>query len=308
MDQPAMIARAMTVAGNTLFIAGPPDLLDERRAFHHPDDPQVQAELKHQAEALEGRRGGYLWALTKTNGKLLTRYALDTIPVFDGMAAAGDSLYMTTVDGRLIRLAGTGGTALKKADDKPIRIAWNKPEDPNYLLPPVVRKEGDFAKVTRCRVVASKLGYRLRATGNKQVGVAVKKLDRPITGSATFKTRIKAVSGGDGLLSNGYLAFGNKANDAALIKCGARLRAKNASIIQGPLLKGESKSVKIDAPDDKGMEIVVEVDLKTRKIVYTTNGVKIEARIRQPIKSITHVGYVMDSALIDFAPIEVRTP
>ena len=305
LDQPAMIARAMTAAGKTLFIAGPPDLLDERRAFYNPDDPDVQAELKRQTEALEGRHGGYLWVLTKTDGKLLARYALPTIPVFDGMAATGDGLYMTTVDGHLIRFSGTEGTALRKADDKPVRIIWNKPEDPNYLLPPVVRKEGDFTKVTRCRIIASKLGYRLQATGKKQTGVAVKKLERPITGSATFRTRIKAAPGGDGLLSNGYLAFGDKANDASLIKCGVRLRAKNASIIQGPLLKGKSKSVKIDTADDKVMEIVVKVDLKSQKIVYTVDGVTIEAEIQKPLKSITHVGYAIDGAIIDFAPVEV---
>jgi len=305
LDQPALIARAMTVAANTLFIAGPPDLLDERRAFYHPDDPDVQAQLKRQAEALEGPSGGYLWALTKTNGKLLTRYALDTIPVFDGMAAAADSLYITTVDGRLLRLTGTRGTALRRVDDKPSRCAWSKPEDPNYLLPPVERKEGDFSKVTRCRVVASKLGYRLRATGKKQVAVAVKKLERPITGPVTFSTRIKAVKGGDGLLSNGYLAFGGGANDAALIKCGARLIAKNASIIQGPLLKGRSKSAEIHAPDDKGLEIVVKVNLKNQKIVYTADGVTLEDKIQRRLQSITHVGYVIDSALIDFAPVEI---
>jgi len=305
LDQPALIARAMTVASNTLFIAGPPDFLDERRAFYNPDDTGVQTELKRQVEALEGQHGGYLWALTKTDGKLLARYALDTIPVFDGMAGAGDSLYMTTMDGRLIRLAGTKGTALKKAEDKPIRIAWNKPEDPNYLLPPVVRKEGDFAKVTRCQVVASKLGYRLRATGKKQVGLAVKKLERPITGSATFRTRIKAAKGGDGLLSNGYLAFGSKANDSSLIKCGVRLKAENASIIQGPLLKGKAKSVEINIPDDKELEIVVRVDLKSQKIVYTVDGVTIEAVIQKPLKSITHVGYAIDGALIDFALVEI---
>ncbi len=305
LDQPALIARAMMVSSNTIFIAGPPDFLDERRAFYNPDDPSVQAELKLQDEALEDRHGGYLWAMSKSDGELLSRYKLDTIPVFDGMAAAGDSLYMTTVDGRLIRLAGTKGTALKKADDKPVRIAWDKPEDPNYLLPPVVRKEGDFAKVTRCQIVASKLGYRLRATGKKQVGVAVKKLEQPITGSATFRTRIKAVQDGDGLLSNGYLAFGNKANDSSLIKCGVRLRAKNASIIQGPLLKGKSKSVDINVPEDKGLEIIVRVDLKSQKIVYTVDGVTIKAVIQEPLKFITHVGYAIDGALIDFAPVEI---
>jgi hypothetical protein len=154
--------------------------------------------------------------------------------------------------------------------------------------------------------VASKLGYRLRATGKKQVGVAVKKLERPITGSTTFRTSIKGVKGGDGLLSNGYLAFGSKANDSSLIKCGVRLKSENASIVQGPLLKGKVKSVEINIPDDKVLEIVVRVDLKSQKIVYTVDGVTIEAVIQKPLKSITHAGYAIDSALIDFAPVEIH--
>ena len=308
LDQPALIARAMTAAGDRLFIAGPPDFIDERHAFYHPDDPDVQAALKRQAEALEGRHGGQLWALNKADGKLTARYALDTIPVFDGMAAAGGSLYLATADGRVICLAGTRGAPLRKVEDKPVRVAWDKPEDPGYLLPPIERKEQDFDKVTRCRVVGSKLGYRLGSTGKRQVGVAVKKLDRPITGSATFKTRIKAVANTQGLQRNGYLAFGNGPEDAGLIKCGVRLRTPRASIVQGPLLKGESKGVKLNAPGDKGVEIVVKVDLRNQKIVYTANSVTVEARIQRPLKSITHVGYVIDSALVDFAPVEVIAP
>ena len=63
---------------------------------------------------------------------------MDTIPVFDGMAAAGDSLYITTVDGCVSRLCGAQGTILRKVIDKPVRVAWDKPEDPNYLLPNAV--------------------------------------------------------------------------------------------------------------------------------------------------------------------------
>jgi outer membrane protein assembly factor BamB len=135
LDQPAIIARAMTVTGHTLFIAGPPDLLDERQAFYSPDDPEVQAKLKRQVEALRGRAGGQLWALGKADGKLTIRYSLDSIPVFDGMAAAEDSLYIATVDGCVTRLAGKGGTPLKKVDDKQVRVTWDKPEDPGYLKP-----------------------------------------------------------------------------------------------------------------------------------------------------------------------------
>ena len=136
LDQPSLVARAMTVAGDTLFVAGPPDLVDERQAFHNPDDAEVQAKLKRQAEAYEGRAGGQLWAMTKRNGNLIGRYALNTIPVFDGMAAAGDSLYMATVDGRVMCLAENGQIPLRKIDDnEPIQNAWDKTEDPGYLLP-----------------------------------------------------------------------------------------------------------------------------------------------------------------------------
>jgi len=308
LDQPALIARAMVVAGETLFIAGPPDFIDEREAFYSPGDPKVEAALRRQAEALAGRHGGHLWAMAETDGKVAARYALDTIPVFDGMAAAGDSLYIATADGCVTRLAPTGGTPLSRSEDKPLRVAWDKPEDPRYLLPPVERREGDFAKVVRCRVVASKLGYRLQGTAKKQVGIAVKKLDRPITGSVTFRTRMRAVPDELGLQRNGYLAFGDGADDAKLIKCGARLRTQRASIVQGPLLKGKSKSADIKAPGDKGVEIVVTIDLKAQKIVYTANGVTVEAQIQRPLKSITHVGYAIHSALIDFAPVKVHAP
>jgi outer membrane protein assembly factor BamB len=137
LDQPAIIARAMTAVSDKIFIAGPPDLLDERQAFHYPDDPEIKARLKRQAEALDGRAGGQLWVLTKTDGTLIRRYALDTIPVFDGMAAAGESLYITTVDGRVMCLNERQGTPLRKADDKPYQAIWDKPEDPGYQITPL---------------------------------------------------------------------------------------------------------------------------------------------------------------------------
>jgi len=101
-DQPAIITRAMAVAGDTLFVAGPLDFIDEQRAFNSPNDPDVQAKLSRQAEALAGQHGGQLWILAKANGKLLDRYVLNTIPVFDGMAAANNRLYIATMDGSIV--------------------------------------------------------------------------------------------------------------------------------------------------------------------------------------------------------------
>ena len=135
LDQPAVIARAMAVAGETLFVAGPPDFIDERQAFYHPDDPDVQARLARQAEALTGQHGGQIWAMSATSGAVLRRYALDTIPTFDGMAAAQGRLFITTVDGRILCLSAGGTRPLVSIEDTPLRVAWDQPEDPNYLVP-----------------------------------------------------------------------------------------------------------------------------------------------------------------------------
>jgi len=78
-------ARAVVLAGKNLFVAGPPDVIDE-------DDP---------LGAFEGRGGGLLWAVSTADGKKLAEYPLESPPVFDGLIAAGGRLYLTTTDGRL---------------------------------------------------------------------------------------------------------------------------------------------------------------------------------------------------------------
>jgi len=75
--------RAMVLAGKTLFVAGPPDVLD-------PEDPLA---------AFEGRKGALLWAVSPADGRRLAEYKLDSPPVFDGLIAAGGRLYMARRDG-----------------------------------------------------------------------------------------------------------------------------------------------------------------------------------------------------------------
>lgn len=132
VDQPAVIARAMTLAGENVFFAGPPSLINERRAFHQPDNAEVQSLLASQAEAFDGQRGGQLWAVSKEDGSLLARYALDSPPAFDGMIAAAGRLYTTTVDGHVLCLSDEGTTPLVTIEDQPVSSAWDQPEDPNF--------------------------------------------------------------------------------------------------------------------------------------------------------------------------------
>jgi hypothetical protein len=84
-------ARGMVLAGDTLFLAGPPDVID-------PDDPHG---------AFEGRKGGRLWAVSTSDGSRLAEYLLDSPPVFDGLIAARHKLYMTSADGAISCWGGT---------------------------------------------------------------------------------------------------------------------------------------------------------------------------------------------------------
>ena len=103
-DQPPVLARAMVLTGKTLFVAGPPDVSDEVRAFYKPDDPEVHDALARQEAAFENRKGGLLLAVSASDGKELARYPLDSVPVWDGMAAAGGRLFMATMDGKVMCL------------------------------------------------------------------------------------------------------------------------------------------------------------------------------------------------------------
>ncbi len=77
--------RGMVLAGDHLFVAGPPDIVD-------PKDPMA---------ALEGRKGGLLMAISATDGKRLARTELTSPPVFDGLIAADGRLYISLSDGTL---------------------------------------------------------------------------------------------------------------------------------------------------------------------------------------------------------------
>ncbi|MFP4058698.1 MAG: PQQ-binding-like beta-propeller repeat protein [Candidatus Brocadiia bacterium] len=103
-----LLVRAMVLAGDTLFVAGPPDLVDEREAWRRRQDPAMREKLEAQAAALEGRKGARLWAVAASDGSKLAELSLASPPVFDGMAAAAGRLYMATLDGAVVCLGGAG--------------------------------------------------------------------------------------------------------------------------------------------------------------------------------------------------------
>jgi hypothetical protein len=94
-----LLVRAMVLADKTLFVAGPPDLIDEEQTFRQMEEPQVRPQLDAQAAALAGAKGAMLMAVSARDGEELARWEMASPPVFDGMAAAAGRLYLTTMDG-----------------------------------------------------------------------------------------------------------------------------------------------------------------------------------------------------------------
>lgn len=105
-DVPLMV-RAMVKAKETLFIAGPPDLIDEENTFERTmkRDPKIAAKLLEQNEALLGKQGGLMRAVSAKTGETLAEYKLPTLPAWDGMAAARGKLYMSTTAGTVVCFA-----------------------------------------------------------------------------------------------------------------------------------------------------------------------------------------------------------
>jgi outer membrane protein assembly factor BamB len=103
-DVPMMV-RAMALAGQTLLVAGPPDVIDEEAAFQSYPDEATQEQLALQDAALRGQGGGMLQAVDADTGETLAEYSLDAPPVFDGLIVAGGRVYLATMDGRLLAFA-----------------------------------------------------------------------------------------------------------------------------------------------------------------------------------------------------------
>ncbi len=85
---PVRVEAMVVCAGKTLFVAGTPDIVD-------PHDPWG---------AIEGRKGGIMWALSAQTGAKKAQLELTSPPVFDGLIAADGRLFMSLQNGRVVCL------------------------------------------------------------------------------------------------------------------------------------------------------------------------------------------------------------
>jgi outer membrane protein assembly factor BamB len=104
MDKPQIQAQALVLANKVLFVAGPRDVVDEEDAFFNLNSGYTKQQLADQSDILKGKEGGWLWAVSAVTGKKVSEYKLVSLPAWDGLAAAGKRLFMTTMKGEVVCL------------------------------------------------------------------------------------------------------------------------------------------------------------------------------------------------------------
>ena len=96
--------RAMVLGGKNLFIAGPPDIIDEEETFAKlsESDPEVQKLLDKQDVALNGDQGAQLLSVNTDTGEIENQVDLESLPAWDGLSGANGKLFLSTLDGTVV--------------------------------------------------------------------------------------------------------------------------------------------------------------------------------------------------------------
>ena len=99
-----LFATGLTLADKVLLVAGAPKVVDEKQDWEKIYEADVEARLKKQDELLLGTEGAMLWTVDAQSGKKLNQLKLPAIPVWDGMIAANNKVYICLKNGELICL------------------------------------------------------------------------------------------------------------------------------------------------------------------------------------------------------------
>jgi len=102
MMQPEILVRAMVLADDKLFVAGPKDVFDEKKMWGHSNEQIFKEKINEQLKWINGEHGSFIWVVSKNDGKILHQYKIDYMPAHDGLIAANERLYLVTESGELI--------------------------------------------------------------------------------------------------------------------------------------------------------------------------------------------------------------
>ena len=305
-----LLVRGLVLAGDTLFAAGPPVMVnEEEEVYLNYDDPTVQAKVAEHVAAFEGRKGALLMAMTKKEGKQLATYQLDSPPVFDGMIAANGRLFVATIDGKILCLGNTGAPLTPAPNAKLAAVSGTKKSahGKTSALAEPTTAHPDFQKIENLHIANCDLGYRLQPPRG-EFGMALKKLDQPLNKHATFRLKARTTPGAPtpDTPGNAFFIFGNAPDKDQLIQCGYRISSKALSITQGSLAaKGHGASQKADLKANEITDLTVTVDLAKQKVQLTGHGQTVDYVLTRKLDNIGWIGCAVQSVTADFSTIEI---
>ena len=105
-EEPEVLAKAMVLANDRLFIAGPRDVADEKELWGRSNERIFQEKMAAQAAWFKGQHGGIMQVFSKKDGRKLAEKKLAYLPAFDGLVAADGKLYMVTECGSVLCYEG----------------------------------------------------------------------------------------------------------------------------------------------------------------------------------------------------------
>jgi outer membrane protein assembly factor BamB/SAM-dependent methyltransferase len=297
-----LLVRGIVSTRDSLFVGGPPVVADEGDVYLHYDSPEIQDQMAEHVAAFAGEKGSLLLAVAKTDGERQAAYRLDSAPVFDGIAAVDGRLYATMLDGSLVCLSSQTGKPLEPAPEArlsaPVAVRAG---------PIVTKTHPDFQHVSKLSIRPGKLDYRLASPAANVPGLALKRLESPITNQAVLRVKIRPrPDDPPDSPGNAWLVVGDQPTDEDSIKCGFRLAGQNLYAIQGPLLSSESVSTKVSVEANVTTELVVSLDLAKQTVAATLNGKSVELAIDPELKQVSWIGYCVAGPAAEFGKIVIE--
>jgi hypothetical protein len=190
------------------------------------------------------------------------------------------------------------GVDAKLPSDAPKGAPSPHPRSSAGQVTPTTEFEG-FASLADIEVKKCELGFEMASNGN---GVALRKLEKPITGKATIRVKIHP---SEAMPSNGFLAFGAEPTDAGTVKCGWLVGGRKLSAFTGAYPPAKASEVTSEITGGKTYELEVVVDVPGKEVTLRGDDRQVAHRLADDVGPIEYLGYAAIRTRTRFSAIEV---
>ena len=162
---------------------------------------------------------------------------------------------------------------------------------------------GDWPIVRGGTVTKSTLGYRLSSDGE---GFALRKLDKPISGTAHAVFKLEYQTAVEASTRNAMFCFGDKPNNANLVKVGTAIGKGTHEIFKGGWTNvggGAAQKANFDA--QRKFTAQATIDLSKRIVVLEISKTRLEQKLPQGLKEVNYIGIYAKGTRSNFSPIEI---